>query len=268
MSFACCRISTQQGFTLIEVVMVIVITGILAGMGAMFLVKPMQGYVDLTTRTSLVESAESALRRMQRDVRQALPNSVRIAGAGTRLEILHSTDGGRYRHNGAGDKLDFSKADDGFDVLGSLRAAPKAGERTIIYNLAAGGTTGNAYAGDNSAIIGSGSTISYVVLDPTFRFPRPSPQQRFFVVDGPVSFVFDAGAGTLTRYSGYSIALSQPSGFPPGSGSLLADHVSGCQFTYAAGTSERAGLVTMRLTLSRGGETVTLLHQVHVVNVP
>jgi len=267
MSFFDRHISSQQGFTLIEVVMVIVISGILAGMGAMFLVKPMEGYVDLTRRTHLVDSAESALRRMQRDVRQALPNSVRISGGNTILEILHSTDGGRYRHNGTGDKLDFSKVDDGFDVLGSLRAAPAAGELAVIYNLAAGGSSGNAYAGDNSATIGSGSTVGHVVLNPSFRFPRPSPSQRFFVVDGPVSFVYDAGAGTLSRYSGYSISGSTPS-FPTGNGSLLADHVSSCQFSYTAGTSQRAGLVTMRLSLSLGGETVTLLHQVHVVNAP
>jgi MSHA biogenesis protein MshO len=38
------------GFTLIEMIMVIVITGILAGMVAVFIAKPVEGYADSVRR--------------------------------------------------------------------------------------------------------------------------------------------------------------------------------------------------------------------------
>jgi len=51
---------------------------------------------------------------------------------------------------------------------------------------------------------------------------------------------------------------------------LVADKVTACSMTYQAGTSDRAGLVTLDLTIQDSGttESVRLLHQVHVDNVP
>ena len=42
--------STQRGFTLIEAIIVIVITGILAGMVAVFIRAPIDAYVDSARR--------------------------------------------------------------------------------------------------------------------------------------------------------------------------------------------------------------------------
>jgi MSHA biogenesis protein MshO len=44
--------------------------------------------------------------------------------------------------------------------------------------------------------------------------------------------------------------------------------VAGCSFSYSQGTSSRAGLVTIDVTIRRDGETVRLLQQVHVLNAP
>jgi MSHA biogenesis protein MshO len=44
--------------------------------------------------------------------------------------------------------------------------------------------------------------------------------------------------------------------------------VAGCDFTYQAGTTQRGGVATLCLTLTRRGESVHLLEQVHVVNAP
>lgn len=58
---------------------------------------------------------------------------------------------------------------------------------------------------------------------------------------------------------------------PPVTPQLQARHVRSCSFSYAsgaaAGTSSRAGLVTLRLTLSDSAAgTITLVEQVHVDN--
>ena len=54
----------------------------------------------------------------------------------------------------------------------------------------------------------------------------------------------------------------------PVSSALMTQLVTSCDFRYQAGSSARAGLVTVELTLSDAGENVTLLHQIHVINAP
>lgn len=258
----------QHGFTLVELIVVIVIIGILAALGGMFITRPVEGFLDLSRRATLVDAAEGALRRMQRDIRQALPNSVRVGCGGQCLELLHTVDGGRYRVGGPGNALDFIQTDsDGFDVLGTLSATPDTGDAMVVYNLASSGTSGNAYYGDNRRTVAAGSSATSMQFDPTTPFPRSSPYQRFFLVDMPVSYVCDTASGTLTRFSNYIISTSQ-SAAPGGASALMTRHLSACSFDYYPGTPERGGLVSMRLQLTAEGESITLLHQVHVENAP
>lgn len=270
-------IYSQRGFTLVELIIVIVLSGIVASMTTSIITLPVNAYVDSARRATLTDNAESALRRIQRDIRSALPNSIRVSSDGKSLELLHVVDGGRYRSklasDGSGDILDFTISDTSFDVLGSLQNFSNialGADSIVVYPLASAGS--NPYTGDNTAVISNSSTASHIAFS-GFQFPLKSPQQRFFVIDSPISYRCNTSASapknkTLMRYQGYSVQASQPN--PPNSGGAIqSNYISDCNFSYSSGSSLRSGLVTIALTLTDdAGESIRLTHQVHVSNQP
>lgn len=268
---------SQRGFTLIEAIVAMVLLGIAGSLVGMFIRIPIEGYFDTERRARLTDTADTALRRMARDLRLALPNSIRITAVGNvrYLEFLQTRTGGRYRTDptaaGGGNPLEFGIADtNGFDVLGTPPVF-QTGDHVAIANL--GTDSGaDAYTGNNMVPI-TGITPAGVVQFAAFRFPVPSPGARFFIVDQRVTYECNPDRGLLRRYSGYAlVGAVQPT--PPGVAPVLlaervANRANACTMTYDANVANtRMGVVSMSLTLEEAGESVTLLHQVHVSNVP
>jgi len=279
----------HSGFTLIELLIVIVILGIGASLTLGFITNPIKAFTDMSRRAALTDQADTALYRMTRELRQALPNSVRITSNGARvaIEFLQIRTAGRYRAKGAGDKLNLNQHADTFDVLGGLNSAGAivtgaagintclngASDCLVIYNTGTSATANNAYQGDNVATIVSANATSMGFDNGAGSgqaFPLASPSQRFYVVQRSVSFICDLGTGQLLRYAGYGLMAGQPindADFGV-AGSLVTDSVNSCNFTYTPGTNSRNGVAVMNLALSQAGEQVTLLEQVHVFNSP
>jgi MSHA biogenesis protein MshO len=274
------HILRQDGVTLVELIVAITILAIIGGMVAIFMQRPIQGYVDASNRAELTNRADTALRRIARDVRLALPNSLRVSTVGSTqyLEFLITSGGGRYRAAidtatpVAANVLDFGTADGTFEVLGPMPAIAN-GNLIVVYNLfsAAGTTTSNAYnggAGTNRAAVTS--VAGNIVNITATQFPFESPSARFQVVTGAVTYECNPTAQLVRRYSGYAITLAQPAP-PAGTPALLVDGVSACGFTYdnaATSATLRTGVLSMTVQLTRNGENVSLQQQVHVDNVP
>lgn len=265
--------SRERGVTLIELVMVIVITGIIASVVAVFIRRPVEGYVDSARRAQLTDEADTALRRITRDLRLALPNSIRVDASGKFVEYIETSGGGRYRAEvdsaGGGDPLNFAAADSSFDVIGPAPTMG-AGDQVVVYNLFSTGTTSNAHDPNpltNNRTAGSvaGSTVSIT----SKQFPAPSPGKRFHVVTGPVTY--GCTGGQLVRYSGYAYSLAQVAPPAGAATAVLAGNVndSQCQFVYTTSpASERLATVSLVLQIERDNEKVRLFQQAHVSNVP
>lgn len=275
----CSRLSA--GFTLIEMIMVITITGIIAGMVAVFIAKPVEGYADSVRRAELTDQADVALRRITRDVRLALPNSLREVVANQSFEFIMTKSGGRYRDPADGSTgglpLSFtSTSDKTFDVVGPMPAMD-GGDRVVVYNLGAGYSPADAYTGLNVATIsGTGAITDNPVQLVTNPFasqspPMASPSSRFQVVDKDDLVVrYVCNGQTLTRFSGCTLEESPVCSGP---GSLLAGVAAGepkasCTIDYTSAANGRNGLLYLRLTLTQSGESVTLFQQIHVDNSP
>jgi len=279
----------NKGFTLVEMIVVIVITGIIGGVVAMFIKAPVQGYVDSARRAELTDIADTAFRRIARDLRLALPNSVRLRGTcdGTStcyLEFIPTIGGGRYRSDAGvgtlcggsagGDALSFTAADTCFEVFGPMPTVA-TGDQVVVYNT--GQVGADAYVGNNRREVGTPVGAHTIPLISTAAFPVDSCVTdlignvvggcRFQVVQTPVTYECNATAGTLTRWQGYPIQATQPMASPGGTTALLASRVSFCTFTYGV-VSQSSGMVTMRLTITEQGESVSLYNAAHVNNLP
>jgi len=294
------RSRSIRGFTLVESIAVILVIGILAAISAVFIVQPFEAARDTTRRAELVDSAETALNRMTREIRLAVPNTVRINAGANALEFLRSTTGGRYRRlldddaTTSDNALDPAASSDTFDVLGGLpdpdgdvaantRAdgrdcAEGNGYCIVINNTGPPGTDFDAYdTGNNvAALTATGNLGDGVRTNDTLTFdtggdgaaaafPAHSASQRFQVMDTTVTYV--CTGNRIDRHHDYGLNATQVAQ-PGGTVSELARDVVDCSFTYDDGAGQRHGLVTIDITIRRDGETARLVDQAHVVNVP
>ncbi len=290
------------GFTLVELVVVILIMGVLGAMLATFITRPVEGYRDLARRTALVDAAESALRRMQRDIRIALPNSVRVTnlgGGGFALEMLPTLDGGKFRVGAAAplcERLRFDAADTNYDIIGgfhNITPGVYTNFRMVVNNR---GTPGNnAYEGSASVITPLGTTVTitrpasdyapcpgaamndHVNLSVGHQYGGSAAlNRRVYVITTPVTYLCtpnasDPAAGTLIQFSAYNISSVQPTdpAAPPlatTTSALIANRVSAC--TVMTSTSDVRGrsLVTLTLDLAEEGEQIRLINQTQLNN--
>jgi len=280
----------QRGFSLVELIIVIVILGILGSSLALLVRGPVLAYFDGVRRAQLVEVADTASRRLQRELEGAVPNSVRVSTSGTVqfLEFTPISDAGRYRaatsagnEPGGTNALDVTDPNaSSFQVLDAPVTVP-ANAQLVIYNLGSGYTGYDLYAGANRRAVttatGSAQTINFTSTGAALG--ADSPDRHFFLVTTPVSYVCTpnaAGTGTLYRYSGYALQAAQPSsaGSAPlsaASASLVLDKVSACTFSVSSAVLADADSVAVTLQLadsSSAGEVVSLYTQVYLGSTP
>ncbi|MBU1236889.1 MAG: type II secretion system GspH family protein [Gammaproteobacteria bacterium] len=270
----------RRGFTLVELVVVIMITGIMAASITVFFVPAINAYFDARRRAEMTDAADTVLRRMGRDVRRAVPNSIRTPNAQC-FELVPTVAGGLYRRaddivNAGADPLDTTTTDTAFDVLSTLAVAPVAGDFVVIGNQ-----NGNdVYAGTNRGTVaawtsppapgGAAVGVGRITLNPAAQFPSGYDGGRFQVVaagEQSVFYICD-GAGNLLRLV-RPFTAAVPAACPAG-GQVQATNVAGCTFVYNPNPSatQGAGFISMQILLTAGGETMSLNYGTHVSNVP
>lgn len=282
------------GFTLVEAVIVIAIVGIIGAIVAVFIRVPILNYRDTVDRAEVTDQADLALRRMARDIRLALPNSVRVSADGSALELLQTRSGGRYL--AADDGVDpglVLSFDDAAKTSFAALAPPssfsrvRVGDYVVVYNLGDGYEPANAWqlasgagACAGGSAVGAGNIAPIASLAtatdsfggqelPTVHLTLgcnpfakqdiqlQSPLRRFQVVSGPVSFYCAAqpdGTLALWRAWGYPIAASQA--IPSaGQKALVATRLTHCAGLFSYGTAAAQRSGLVGIALELHGRT-------------
>lgn len=260
--------ASQLGFTLVEVIFVVVILGIVAAIGSSFVVSAVDSYRIADLRNKLVQRGRLTIEQMARELRMAVPNSVRISNTNRCVEFLPILAATRYKN--AIPTAENSAP--GKSVMNTMSYLMGTGvpKHVVIAAYFPEEIYSNADPAAQAAIGALGSEpYSQITLSGAHRFLRDSPTNRVYIAADPVRFC--VLGGLLQRISAYGFDTSSLGEvLPAGTVDLMAHNVAadGLAFALAPGSEERNTSVLIRLLFSEGSTAIDLHHQVLLRNVP
>lgn len=259
---------SHAGFTLVEMIFVVVILGIITSIGSGFLVSAMDSYRTAQVRNQLVQRGRLTLEQMSRELRMAAPSSVRTSASGLCVEFMPIVGAANYQ--GTLPDAENNRAAVNQISTGGFSFTPALAKHLLVAPFSPTEIYTNATP---SARVGLGSLGSspFVSLPLASNrvFLRNSLNRRLFIAADPVRFCLSGG--NLLRYSGYGFSTNAlGDGSPGGTSNLMAHAVaaSGTAFQLSPGSQDRNMVVRMRLIFSNDSTSLQLHHQALVRNVP
>lgn len=274
-----------QGFTLVELVMVIVVLGVVSTVTTTFLGTGATMYADASERDRLLSQSRFAVERITRELRNAVPNSVRVSTDGRCLEFIPLLSAGRYEvvplQLAIASQIEFYAADTDVSALTNATFAsvyPTSPEHLYNPNYLASNNTVRTIPLNavNTEPAGSGTKVTLAFSDAGFE--SDSASQRLYLWQRPVSFCVEGSS--LYRYEGYERTNSQPelpAEFQSAGGAvegvLMAEQLTAVTnsqfFRYDPGVFSRTSVVHLVLSFSSSfADNLFFSQEVHIPNVP
>lgn len=254
------------GFTLVELIIVIVLLAIVATVSVRFVALSTQGAIDVSARQQRALAGVVISEQISRQLREALPTSVRTNGSC--IEWIPIEAASNY--------LDLPSG----AAASSFEAVPLPGGRTANGRIVVYGYGGSVYDTSSPgpisppATVPAGASPVTVSFDGgvSHRFAAQSPEKRFYVVRDPVS-ICQSGQ-YLYRYRNYGInsgiATGLPAGLPDREVMAARLNPGSLSFSVTPPTLQRGAVVSFSLLLadSDSGETTAITQEVQIRNVP
>ncbi|HCM47676.1 MAG TPA: hypothetical protein DIS98_09280 [Colwellia sp.] len=264
----------QSGFTLMELIIVIIIMGVMSVGIAGFIKLSTQTYVNVTERDELLANARFAVERLNREVRNAVPNSMRVRSNGIIrcLEFVPIITSTIYTEIPVAPET----------AVNTLTVIPFQLPNTtnhvvIVYPLNSAEVYQSHNVSSGKAFLISEYPESTTVdgldimkLANAVQFNEDSPTNRAYIFNTPVSYCLNGS--TLIRYVGYDFNASQllPPFFVNGSNSLMAENIdfSSSSFTVFQASLRRNAVIQIKLNFTRDGEEMIFDNAIHIINIP
>lgn len=255
--------NTEKGFTLIEIITVIVLLGIMGVMGSELITTSFKGFAETDASMELFEEGKLALMRMEREIHHMVPNAIDTSSTTT---------------------INFGIIDDSVladnDLVGQYQPV---GTTTMIKDLSGNtlplnthisiyntgwndfSSTANRKVYQINPIVGINMDLGTPVIG------GHSATRRYHPVQGVVRYAFDSSTGTLSRSQAtvttsndLTAALDSAPAYP-----LLTNIGPGSlSFTYTPASLTRNALVQINFTLTHKGIILDFHKEIQVRNVP
>lgn len=266
-----------SGFTLIEMILVIVLLGIISAVLAPVITSNVTAYHDTRTRSDLVARGRVALERLTREIHLAIPNSLRlVSGTTNTIEFVTISTGGRYVDRDdtlitAGSCPTARRFRIGFSLSQLCLLHPNAaGNPPFAANdiLVIGNTSPGSLENGNTRVQITAVTQATPIWTASFNnftFNDASPGKHYSIVDSSHEVGLVNGSLRWRRSTGIQAAEYDDGIDVSGADALLIDNVGSIQFRYDAAAD---GILKVELTLTDGDESVELFEEIYVRNTP
>ncbi|AWB68809.1 hypothetical protein C2869_21465 [Saccharobesus litoralis] len=266
----------NKGFTLIELIAVILLLSITLLGATSFISWGTLAFVDGAERQRVMEESRFALERLTRELRDAVPNSVRISSDGLCIEFIPIQGSGSYYDLNAGSATneieviadndyaaDYSENDDVIIAASTTASLYSVGntvrENTLDYELE---TTTEEII---TAVITLDNNVTYATVD-EFAVDQAN---RYYMVNNQVSFCANLSLDRLTRYEYSTVYGSQQAESALSSGVVMAERLvnSSSERVFDFTDSEQTTVqIFLLFARDSGNEPLNYYHQVRVKN--
>ena len=275
-----------QGFTLVELVIVIVLLGILSVGASGFIRLGSEMFVDTKNRSDMVATGRFITERLNRELRTALPNSIRVQNSGTVMQCLtYMPIITTANYLNIPTASENETATNTFSVVAFDDSNIDVGGATEYRAAVYPASTAGIYNAINNQIIQPLGTVNTVVtpaaVDQNNRRDITVSENILFATGSPTSRFYFIGANNVS-YCVLGRELKRFEGNNPiddgglvtffnNNGVLMANNLLNNHFPFSLNESTqfRNATVLIQLVLQEGidvNEQVTFNNEVHIPN--
>ena len=261
---------SQRAFTLIELIITLLISAVVAVISVTFIGQSGQALVDTGARQQLADTANIISEQLSRRIRQSLPGSVRTTNDDKCIEFMPLVVAAAYTDLRGG------------SATTSVTAIPPSQTLSFTGYLSVYPLNGNLYNPKTTGpltpftvVLPAGSAPVTISFSSPHRFTVESPESRLFISAAPQTICQEGE--WLYLYSGYGfvnntaqLQAALPSTYATGRQVLASSlEPDSLEFRYSPQTLKRNALVTFSYQLTASnGDSLNIAQEVQVRNVP